>query len=104
MKNSTSELPSNQEPVKSHSAYTFDELREMWYLSMIQGATLWQYCQDTKKELPVSFDKGLNLVREQLKDVDDIKKLLSSNFLLIGLYEELFTSNTNRKERRKKAK
>lgn len=96
--------PVGDESKPSMSAYTFDELRELWYISMIQGATLWQYCQDNKKKLPVDFDKGLELIRTHVVDVDSIKFLLSNRFALLGLFNELLsnsTSNTTTKGKKK---
>lgn len=95
MKNSTTTGGEESKHVPSHSAYTFDELRELWYISMLHGATLWQYCQDTGKELPKDFERGLDLLREEVEEVNSIKFLLSNRFALVGLFDELLAAHTH---------
>lgn len=68
--------------------YTFDQMKEVWYFAMIQGASLWQYSQDKKRNLPDDFNKGLNGVRENIADPSAMQLLLGSNVVLFGLYDE----------------
>lgn len=68
--------------------YTFEQLKEVWYFSMLQGASLWQYSIDKKRELPSDFEKGLNSVRESLADPEALQFLLGANVVLFGLYDE----------------
>lgn len=69
--------------------FTFDEMKEVWYFSTLLGATLWQYCQDTEKPLPESFDRGLFALKEKLISPLELQEVLKSRALTVGLFEEL---------------
>lgn len=70
----------------------FDKYLEVWYLAIIQGATLWGYCQEKDRKLPVDFQKGIDSVRESVKSDTDpmstLKYLLGSTPVLLGLFDE----------------
>lgn len=74
--------------------YTLDELREVWYFSMLHGATLWQYCQDTNKTLPDDFNKGLHALLLKVVTAHDLQEVLKSRALMVGLFDELSNTNT----------
>lgn len=74
--------------------FTFEELVEVWYFSMIHGATLWQYCQDTNKKLPDDFMRGLDGIKDKLVTPLELQEVLKSRALMVGLFDELSTTNT----------
>ena len=74
---------------KSPYFFSFDNLKEVWYFAMLQGATLWAYSQDKDRKLPDDFEKGLMGIREHIKDADTLKYLLSSTPVVMGLYDEI---------------
>lgn len=83
-----------KEPVPSpygklEQLYTFDQMKEVWYFSMIQGASLWQYSIDKKRNLPQDFDKGLDGIRNTLTDPKALQFLLGASVVLFGLYDEM---------------
>lgn len=88
--------------------YTFEQLKEVWYFSMLQGASLWQYSIDKKRKLPSDFEKGLNSIRESLTDPEALQFLLGTNIVIFGLYDEaidkdqpvLSTSQTTKNKRK----
>ena len=73
--------------------YTIDDLIDMWCRGATNGATLWQYCQDTKKVLPSSFEAGLieltNNVRGSGDKAHALKAVSANNMILLGVFEEL---------------
>jgi len=73
--------------------YTIDDLIDIWCRGATNGATLWQYCQDTKKTLPLSFEAGLieltNNVRHSGDKAHALKAVSSNNMILLGVFEEL---------------
>lgn len=74
---------------ESHVAeYSFQQVREVWYKSLIDGATLWQYCQDTKKNLPQDFEKIADLLFNNTTDVAQLKTILDNSAFMCGLADE----------------
>ncbi len=73
--------------------YSLDELRDVWYFAMIQGATLWQYCQDTKRDLPEDFNLGIVKIFNHIDDIETLKTLLGSSQLACGLFDELYPNS-----------
>ena len=73
--------------------YTIDDLIDIWCRGATNGATLWQYCQDTKKTLPLSFEAGLieltNNVRHSGDKAHALKAVSGNNMILLGVFEEL---------------
>lgn len=86
--------PSRKLSVKS-AEFSFDDLLEVWYYAMIQGATLWQYCQDNKYTLPDDFNTGLEAVRKHVNDASTLKYILSTTPLAVGLFDELLQATIN---------
>jgi len=73
--------------------YTIDDMIDMWCRGATNGATLWQYCQDTKKVLPSSFEAGLIELTNNVRDSGDkahaLKAVSANNMILLGVFEEL---------------
>lgn len=74
--------------IKENTTYTFQEIKEVWYKSLIDGATLWQYCQDTKKTLPVDFVQITDLLFANINDPISLKTLLDNSAVMCGLADE----------------
>ena len=72
--------------------YTIDDMIDVWCRGVTNGATLWQYCQDTSKPLPTSFEAGLiELVNEVRTSKDKPKTLqdfVNNNMILLGVFDE----------------
>lgn len=68
--------------------FSFEELREVWYFSMIHGATAWQYLVDNKKDMPTDFMKGLDAIREKVVSPIELQEVLKSRGLMVGLFHE----------------
>ena len=94
-KPSESKVTSNKVLVKSEKLKLgFDEVMEVWYFAMLQGATLWGYSQDTKRNLPDDYMTGLDGLREQIKDFNTLKVLLANQFIVCGLYDEVLSTSS----------
>lgn len=63
--------------------YTIDDLRDVWYRAVYNGALLWQYSKDKK----MSFEDGVQGIREGL-DTEGLRTILSNDFVLLGLFHE----------------
>lgn len=68
--------------------FSFNELLEVWYFSMLHGATLWQFGIDTDKNLPEDFMVGLDAIRAKLVSPLELQEVLKSRALMVGLFEE----------------
>lgn len=82
-------------------------MKEVWYFAMIQGATLWQYSQDKKRNLPQDYTRGLDSIREYMKDPSTMAYLLGATPVVMGLYDEVLdgvTVGEQPKEKKKNAK
>lgn len=81
------EALSSTEPV-----YTIDDMIDVWCRAMTNGATLWQYCIDTNRPLPTSFEAGLielvNEVRHSDDKVKTLQQMINNNMLLLGVFDE----------------
>jgi hypothetical protein len=78
------------EPIEK--TYTIDDLIDVWCRGCTNGATLWQYCQDTDKKLPNTFEAGLIELTNEIRIAEDrhtaLKNILNNNMLLLGVFEE----------------
>lgn len=63
--------------------YTIDDLKDVWYRAVYNGALLWQYSKDKK----MSFEDGVQGIREVL-DTEGLRTILSNDFVLLGLFHE----------------
>jgi hypothetical protein len=72
--------------------YTIDDLIDVWCRGVTNGATIWQYCQDTKKPLPTSFEAGLielvNEIRHSDTKAATLQVIINNNMLLLGVFDE----------------
>lgn len=80
------------EALQEQKLYTIDDLIDVWCRGVTNGATLWQYCQDTSRPLPSSFEAGLiELVNEIRKSEDKPRTLqdfVNNNMILLGVFDE----------------
>jgi hypothetical protein len=83
----TKTTPQSKPLVKLEES-ALDALKEVWYFAMIQGATLWGYSQEKKRNLPKDFTKGLDAISKQITDLDTLRYLLSTTPILLGLFDE----------------
>jgi len=63
--------------------YTIDDLKDVWYRAVYNGALLWQYSKDKK----LNFEDGVQGIREIL-DTEGLRTILGNNFVLLGLFNE----------------
>jgi len=63
--------------------YTIDDLKDVWYRAVYNGALLWQYSKDKK----MNFEDGVQGIREIL-DTEGLRTILGNNFVLLGLFKE----------------
>lgn len=63
--------------------YTIDDLKDVWYRAVYNGALLWQYSKDEK----LNFEEGVQGIREIL-DTEGLRTILGNNFVLLGLFNE----------------
>lgn len=63
--------------------YTIDDLKDVWYRAVYNGALLWQYSKDKK----MSFEDGVQGIREVL-DTEGLRTVISNDFVLLGLFHE----------------
>lgn len=72
--------------------YTIDDMIDVWCRAVTNGATLWQYCQDTSRPLPSSFEAGLLELVNEIRHSDDkaytLQQMLNNNMLLLGVFDE----------------
>lgn len=73
--------------------YSFTQAREIWYKSLIDGATLWQYCQDTKKSLPGDLVKAVDMMFANITDVSSLKTIMDNSAVMCGLADEYLASS-----------
>jgi hypothetical protein len=73
--------------------YSINDLIDVWVRGCTNGATIWQYCQEHNKDLPSSFEFGLELLQLEVRKTEQpagaLKDLTSNNFMLLGLFSEL---------------
>lgn len=78
--------------VKAEELFTIDDLIDVWCRGCTNGATLWQYCQDTNKKLPISFEAGLielsNEVRNSQQKHEALQTVINNNMILLGIFDE----------------
>lgn len=75
--------------------FTLDEMMQVFYFSILHGATLWQYSIDTNKNLPDDFNKGLDGIRARVTTALELQEVLKSRALMVGLFEEYINPTTN---------
>lgn len=75
----------NPEQIPHTKMYTIDQLKEVWYLGMLNGATLWQVCQDNTTETKSSFEKITNELKTTVTSEQSLKDVASSNLMLLGV-------------------
>ena len=63
--------------------YTIDDLKDVWYRAVYNGALLWQYSKDKK----MNFEDGVQGIREVL-DTEGLRTVISNDFVLLGLFHE----------------
>lgn len=72
--------------------FTIDDMIDVWCRGVTNGATLWQYCQDTNKPLPTSFEAGLIELVNEIRTSEDKPKTLqdfvNNNLILLGVFDE----------------
>lgn len=77
---------------KSLQNYTIDDMIDVWCRGVTNGATLWQYCQDTNRPLPTSFEAGLielvNEIRHSKDKPRTLQDFINNNMILLGVFEE----------------
>ena len=87
-------FPEVQEEIKENilAMYTIDDLIDVWCRGVTNGATLWQYCQDTNRPLPVSFEAGLVELVNEIRNSKDkprtLQDFINNNMLLLGVFDE----------------
>lgn len=74
------------------AVYSIDDLLDVWCRGVTNGATLWQYCQDTNRPLPTSFEAGLieliNEIRSSPEKAKTLQDFINNNMLLLGVFDE----------------
>ena len=72
--------------------YTIDDLIDVWCRGCTNGATLWQYCQDTSKPLPVSFEAGLIELSNEVRNSEDkssaLQHMINNQMIMLGVFDE----------------
>jgi hypothetical protein len=72
--------------------YTIDDMIDVWCRGVTNGAILWQYCQDTNRPLPASFEAGLielvNEVRSSTDKPTTLQDFINNNMVLLGVFDE----------------
>lgn len=63
--------------------YTINDLKDVWYRAVYNGALLWQYSKDKK----LNFEDGVQGIRDVL-DTEGLRTVISNDFVLIGLFHE----------------
>lgn len=69
--------------------YTFEQLKEVYYLGMINGATILQLCQYNTSDVLTSFEKVTNEIKNVVTSEQSIKDLASSPAMLLGVSAEI---------------
>lgn len=72
--------------------FTIDDMIDVWCRGVTNGATLWQYCQDTEKPLPSSFEAGLIELVNEIRNSEDkpstLQDFVNNNMILLGVFDE----------------
>lgn len=71
------------------TTYTFEQLKEVYYLGLLNGATIWQLCQDNTKEPLSSFELVTNEIKKVVTSEQSIKDLAGSPGMLLGVSAEI---------------
>ena len=64
--------------------YTLDQLKEVWYLGMINGATILKVCQDNTIDELSSFNKVSEELKNTVTSEQSIKDVCGNQMLLLG--------------------
>lgn len=74
------------------ACYTIDDMIDIWCRGVTNGATLWQYCQDTNRPLPTSFEAGLIELVNEIRNSEDkprtLQDFINNNMILLGVFDE----------------
>jgi len=79
------------------AVYNFEQMREVWYLGMVAGATIWQICQDNKTgdvSTVDNFNKVMRELFDTVKSEQALKDVSTSQALLIGVCAEILKLDT----------
>lgn len=71
------------------NTYTLDQLKEVWYLGMINGAMILKVCQDNTTDEVSSFSKVTDELRRTVTGEQSLKDVASNNMLLLGTIAEI---------------
>lgn len=82
-KNNNTEIKSVKNTKTKKVNYTIDDLKDVWYRAVYNGALLWQYSKDKK----LNFEDGVQGIREVL-DTEGLRTVISNDFVLLGLFHE----------------
>ena len=74
--------------------YTFEQLKEVYYLGMINGATVLQLCQDNTSDVLSSFEKVTNEIKNVVTSEQSIRDLAGSTGMLLGVSAEILGLET----------
>ena len=74
---------------KEKTTYTLDQLKEVWYLGMMSGATVLKVCQDNTSDELSSFTKVTDELRGIVTSEQSIKDISSSSLMLLGIICEI---------------
>lgn len=82
-KNNNTKIKSVKNTKTKKVNYTIDDLKDVWYRAVYNGALLWQYSKDKK----MNFEDGVQGIREIL-DTEGLRTVISNDFVLLGLFRE----------------
>lgn len=94
-KQNNTDLKSVKNTKSKDVKYTFDDLRDVWYCAIFNGAVLWQYA--TEKNLTKKLNVGVDAIRDLL-DEDTLRLILGNNMVLLGLFQEKTESKKVKKK------
>ena len=92
LRNEVSEL--RKSTIESEPKYTFEQLREVYYLGMINGATVLRLCQDNTSDELSSFEKVTNEIKNVVTSEQSIRDLAGSPAMLLGVSAEILGLET----------
>ena len=83
---------------KEQKVFSLDDLIEVWYQGCFNGASLWQYCQDSNYTIPDQFQEGMNKLREQIRKdgVITLQTLALNSLILLGTFDNLINTSSKK--------
>lgn len=80
-----------KKPKLKHSTplYTLDQMKEVWYLGMIVGATVLEVCQDNTEDVLSSFSKVTTELKNIVGSEQSLKDVCGNKMLLLGAVCEI---------------